>query len=58
MACSTSNLCKKEGYCQMGAYCEKVHPKIRETLLKNSNASAIDVEIFKANGSGKNCQKS
>lgn len=52
-----SNLCGKENYCEMAAYCTKVHPRIREELLKTSKASAIDVEIFKANGSGRNCKE-
>lgn len=58
MACGNANLCKKVGYCEMAAYCQKVHPKLREEFLKSSTISAIDVEIFKAGGSGRNCTKS
>lgn len=58
MACGNANLCKKVGYCEMAAYCQRVHPKLREELLKNTKVSAIDVEIFKANGSGAKCTKS
>ena len=47
MACGNANLCKKVGYCEMGGYCKKVHPKIREQLLKAKKPSNIDVEIFK-----------
>ena len=59
MACGKNdNLCKRVGYCEMKAYCEKVHPKLRKEFLKTSTASAIDVKIFEANGSGANCTKS
>lgn len=58
MAHCNANLCRKVGYCNMAAYCKKVHPKLREEFLKGSTASEIDVEIFKANGSGANCTKS
>lgn len=56
MACG--NLCEKNSYCKMAAYCKKVHPNLRKELLKTSTASAIDVEIFKANGSGEKCTES
>ena len=56
MACSKMEGCQKRGYCEYGAYCEKVHPKIRENL-KNTKTqpSYIDVEIFKSRGAGRNC---
>lgn len=59
MACGKNdNLCKRVDYCKMKAYCQKVHPKLREEFLKSSTVSAIDVEIFKASGNGVNCTKS
>ena len=58
MACCNSNLCRKEGYCEMGAYCTRVHPNVRKQLLKRNRSSAIDIEIFRAGGSGRNCTKS
>lgn len=51
------NLCPRETYCEYGAYCERVNQKIRAELRKTSSVSAIDIEIFKTNGSGINCQK-
>lgn len=53
-----ANLCGRENYCKMGAYCAKVHPKIREQLLKTSTVSKVDIEIFKAQGSGAKCTES
>ncbi len=57
MADCNANLCKRIGYCDLGGYCKKVHPKVREELLKTRKPTAIDVETFKANGSGINCEK-
>ena len=42
----------------MGAYCTRVHPNVRKQLLKSNRSSAIDIEIFRAGGSGRNCTKS
>lgn len=55
MVTNNGNLCPKETYCKYGAYCERVDPKIRAELMKTSSVSAIDVEIFVANGSGMKC---
>lgn len=55
MVTNNGNLCPRETYCEYGAYCERVDPKIRAELIKTSLVSAIDVEIFVANGKGMRC---
>lgn len=55
MVTNNGNLCPRETYCKYGAYCERVDPKIRAELIKTSLVSAIDAEIFVANGSGMRC---
>lgn len=56
MACGNNgNLCPRTSYCEYGAYCKRVHPKIREELKKTSTVSVIDAERFIANGSGNKC---
>ena len=58
MAHNNANLCPNENYCSMAAYCCRIHPEMRKYLLETSNQNAIDIEIFKANGSGKNFYES
>lgn len=57
MACGNTKLCGKVGYCEMAAYCKRVHSKLREEFLKTTRVSAINVKIFEANGSGTKCTK-
>lgn len=52
---NNGNLCPREAYCEYGAYCVRVDPRIRVELKKTSSVSKIDVEIFKAKGSGIAC---